>query len=326
MIETMSAVPAFVECCLLCGGRSRFRSPLDNGFQLTECLECSFQFVSPRPTIEQLKHAYDEPDWKIGSATEAQSAEAGNRLHALISQFKAPGKDVLEVGCNNGFNLAGLNALGYSVAGTDLSPGAIAAARDSVPEGRFYCAEFPPEELHNSFDVLLAVHVAEHVIDPHAFVRRCARFLRPGGLFIIHTPNVNSIGIRLFARHYPVYCPPIHLNYFSGETLTRLLSEQFRVEHFETNSAWTDPRNTVFNSIVSITHLFGVKQRLKESKAFGVSRNQPEVSQRSKSRSVQLTTLIQRASHLAQAAMTPLFWMFNRADIGENILLVARKN
>ena len=323
--DAMALANNSVANCLICSGETRERSPLDGPFRLIECCDCHFQFVLPRPSLEELEAVYNGPGEAIVPCTRSQCEEAGSRLHRLISRFGASGTNVLEIGCNNGFNLGGLRSYGYSVTGTDLSASGVDFAQERIPEGTFYRTEFPPNTIAGTFDVLLAVHLIEHVIDPRAFVLRCASFLKPGGLFIILTPNVSSIGMRLFSRHYPVYCPPVHLNYFSGQTLFRLLKEDFKVEYFETNSAWTDPRNTLFNSIVSVSHIIGLKQKLRQSSCFQSGHTSEHSTGNGGSRKPWLMPLVRTSTQYAQAAMMPLFWVCNRMGFGENILLVARK-
>ena len=57
-----------------------------------------------------------------------------------------------------------------------------------------------------SFDCVVAVEVLEHVDDDATFVRNVARVLRPGGTFVMTTPNGDAVPIPHNAdhrRHYP---------------------------------------------------------------------------------------------------------------------------
>ena len=54
------------------------------------------------------------------------------------------------------------------------------------------------------FDVVLAMEVIEHVVDPDLFVARCAEMVRPGGLMILSTLNrtLKSFVFAIVAAEY----------------------------------------------------------------------------------------------------------------------------
>ena len=64
-----------------------------------------------------------------------------------------------------------------------------------VVTGRF---EVDDELEHGTFDLILALHVIEHVDDPERFARRAAELLAPGGVFAVATPNWDSRDARRF--------------------------------------------------------------------------------------------------------------------------------
>jgi 2-polyprenyl-3-methyl-5-hydroxy-6-metoxy-1,4-benzoquinol methylase len=307
--------------CPLCASTNcKARIKLDNDFEVHCCAECTYQFVLPRPSIEELKAVYEPPPpGTFGEHSPEDIKELGLIYHELITKASVAGNNVLEVGCNTGFILSGLKKLGYRVTGTDLSTTALEYAKKYYGLDSIYLSDFPPEHESGSFDVLIASHIIEHVLDPRAFVDQCSRFLKPGGICIIRTPNVDSLGIRTFRGHYPVYCPPIHLNYFSTRTLSSLLLPRFAVLRSVTHSDWTDPRNTVFNSCVAVSHMLNVKKKLKASAVLQEGGSDGEKISGTLS-------AIRRATQISERLLFPVFALAQAAGAGENILMIARKN
>jgi len=94
------------------------------------------------------------------------------------------------------------------------------------------------------FDVVTLFDLIEHTTDPQATLRACHRLLRPGGLLIITTPNVDGLVPRvtycLFAATLGAWdhpTPPGHVVQFSRRTLQQMLEQtdfrivRWRAEH-----------------------------------------------------------------------------------------------
>jgi ubiquinone/menaquinone biosynthesis C-methylase UbiE len=114
---------------------------------------------------------------------------AANSAAYLVAALR-PGQDVLDVGCGPGTITADLAALVSpgTVTGIDASGDILRSARDSatargVDKVRFLVADvhaldFPDD----SFDVVHAHQVLQHVGDPVAALREMRRVCRPGGI------------------------------------------------------------------------------------------------------------------------------------------------
>ena len=67
-----------------------------------------------------------------------------------------------------------------------------------------------------SFDIVTATEILEHLISPLHFIAEGVRILRKGGMFIVTTPNVSNIGavIKLIfgrSNYEPFTCSPMNL-------------------------------------------------------------------------------------------------------------------
>ncbi len=102
------------------------------------------------------------------------------------------GLRLLDVGCGAGLAAEALARRGFDVVGIDAAPAAIAAARvhaeaASVPLD--YRVGDAGDLADETFDVVTALEVIEHVPDQPGFVATLAGLVRPGGLLVLSTIN-----------------------------------------------------------------------------------------------------------------------------------------
>lgn len=76
-----------------------------------------------------------------------------------------------------------------------------------------------------SFHVIIAFNLIEHVADPKSLVDHFKRLLEPGGLLLLQTPNFESLDARLFRENsWGGLHAPRHWVLFRAESLTELLT------------------------------------------------------------------------------------------------------
>lgn len=117
--------------------------------------------------------------------------EHWHRYH-FAARF-APGKEVADVACGEGYGSALLARHARYVTGIDASAEAVALASrryGAAPnlayrEGR--CESLPLDDA--SLDLLVSFETLEHLPDPRGFIGEAARVVRPDGLFMVSTPN-----------------------------------------------------------------------------------------------------------------------------------------
>ena len=117
----------------------------------------------------------------------------------------------LEIGCGSGQLLHLLSQNGWLAEGIEWDPAAaaIAQARTGLPVavGDFISAKLPT---HN-YDLIVLVHVFEHLPRPQCALRRLAQLLRPGGRAVLICPNPRAISAWLFGADWYPWEPPRHL-------------------------------------------------------------------------------------------------------------------
>ena len=138
---------------------------------------------------------------------------------------------VLDVGCANGIVLRSLPP-GLQRVGLDISSVLLERVQKAGIETRLCDFDNNPFPLESdSFDLVLANDVIEHVLHTDHVLNEINRVLKPGGLLIISIPNVNQ---------------PISLIMQFLLDLTPMFAARYRCTHYR------DFTNRLFSRILSI--------------------------------------------------------------------------
>lgn len=104
----------------------------------------------------------------------------------------APGKTILDLGCGAGYGTALLAEQGVSAHGIDIAPDAVEFARQKYSSSKIAFSEASATSLpfpNESFDLITAFEVIEHLEHWDQMLAEARRLLRPGGIFLVSTPN-----------------------------------------------------------------------------------------------------------------------------------------
>ena len=109
------------------------------------------------------------------------------------------GKNVLDVGCGGGILAESMARRGAAfVKGIDMAEQSLETARlhaalNNVADIEYECirVEDLAEAEPHSFDVVTCMEMMEHVPDPAAIVRACAKLIKPDGMVFFSTINKN---------------------------------------------------------------------------------------------------------------------------------------
>jgi 2-polyprenyl-6-hydroxyphenyl methylase/3-demethylubiquinone-9 3-methyltransferase len=119
------------------------------------------------------------------------------------------GLRILDIGCGGGILCEPLARLGANVVGADPAEKNIAAAKVHAAKSELaidYRATTAEAlaDAGETFDIVLAMEVVEHVTDVKLFVSRCADMVRPGGLMIAATINrtLKSFALAIVGAEY----------------------------------------------------------------------------------------------------------------------------
>lgn len=225
--------PLVARPCPICGAeRPRLLTRGDRdfiGIRTSQCPRCGLIFSSPFYTPETVADFYREqyrslfkgqPDPRGLALRHGYLRErAAFYLEFLEVQRILPALDaaILDVGCGDGTLLRALRDRYPALALAGVEP-TTSYARHLSEEADIpvvgSMAELEPER---QFDLVLLVHVLEHVHDPVSLLRQANERLRPGGIVYVDVPDVGTHG-GIQDLHLA------HCNHFSVHTLGAALA------------------------------------------------------------------------------------------------------
>jgi 2-polyprenyl-3-methyl-5-hydroxy-6-metoxy-1,4-benzoquinol methylase len=140
----------------------------------------------------------------------------------------------LELGCGNCSVCHVIAEHGYGVVGVDTSESGIAISRQSFPDCQLIQADIydlPDIDMLHSFDVVLAIEVIEHFLDPKELAKNAKKCLTPGVRLIIYTfyhGYLKNLALSLSGKIINIlpYLGITATLKFSVERLTKLLTSE----------------------------------------------------------------------------------------------------
>jgi 2-polyprenyl-3-methyl-5-hydroxy-6-metoxy-1,4-benzoquinol methylase len=208
--------------CPLCG--SNRVAPLFTKRQTAywACAACTFRFATPdvNPNLTQTLDGYEDAylQYLAPDVSDRVNFEVLYRWMAGFATLE--GARLLDVGAGSGKLVRFLRGRGIDARGIEPSR----ALFDRFLEGQAEFTSVTLDELQASapqtFDIVTAFDVIEHVPDPTGFLRAVSTCLEPDGIFFASTPDVESLTARLFGRRWHFY-HSYHLSYLGPRTIAR---------------------------------------------------------------------------------------------------------
>ena len=150
----------------------------------------------------------------------------GLRSRFLRGEVRA-GDRALDVGCGTGEFTAALAQAGAVAVGVEVADAAIERARARHPglDFRLVPIDGPLPFEDNSFDLVWASEVIEHVADTAGWLSEVRRALAPAGRLLVTTPSHGRLRVAVFGMER--FSEPLgdHLHLYTKESLRELLDE-----------------------------------------------------------------------------------------------------
>lgn len=207
------------------------------GYDVIDCTTCGFAHLSPIPDPALLDRIYREqyydtdiPDY-ISRHHEDRlwwNMVYSQRFDAFERLLPATNRTILDIGSGPGLFLLNGVRRGWRALGFEPSRKAWEHATQCLGldvRNQF----FSPDSVASlaPFDVVHASEVFEHLVDPAEMLAAIRKVLSPGGALCLVVPNDYN-PIQMFLRDRKGFSPwwvspPHHINYFTFDSLTRLL-------------------------------------------------------------------------------------------------------
>jgi len=240
--------------CRACGSpfttlRGRKRGEfIPREFEFHVCEECGFMFVEPFSGFAIYDDAYyrgEGPDPYVDYESEYRDWRRSDRLLEFEDLFRLAGAKLagsqgaplrwLDFGCGAGAFLKFLRERGQ-LAGRPLEltghdVGSYADLLRSQDGFRILDLDAVAREPDGAYDVISLIEVIEHLPAPLEPLRLVARLLKPGGLLLLTTGNLESAAARRHGLRYRYCAPEIHVSLFNPRALERLYRRVGLVPH-----------------------------------------------------------------------------------------------
>jgi 2-polyprenyl-3-methyl-5-hydroxy-6-metoxy-1,4-benzoquinol methylase len=234
-----------VNVCPICGNntRSSFGQGFDyelqtcsNNWHFHQCTACTAVWLDPRPTSDELSviypssyYAYAISDKLSPIILKGKMLLDRMKFSSILNVLGRAPKSFLDVGCGDGRYLYWFEQNGVpkeQIFGIELVSPAVSKLRAAgfqvFAERVEDCKEIPS----NSVDLITMFHVIEHVEDPVAVLAQLTKWLTPGGVLALETPNIDSMDLRVFRRTWwGGYHIPRHWTLFNETSLKRALRQ-----------------------------------------------------------------------------------------------------
>lgn len=207
------------------------------GYDLVECDRCGLAYIANQPSDAELARLYSGGEGYHAALKDPSSPQWAAILKtaqahmAFLRHVPTGAGTLVDVGCSTGQFLNLARQAGHTVSGIEFSEDSRAFA------AQHFGLTVEPGSIHDSglgagsVDIVTMFDVIEHVRDPISDMQAARRLLRPGGWFLLSTPNIDGLFPRLSRplanrlAYWPHPEPPYHLYQYSVRTLSASLEK-----------------------------------------------------------------------------------------------------
>jgi SAM-dependent methyltransferase len=190
---------------------------------LFRCKNCGFIQQNPSPKLLKFLTRFYTQKESFFSAPPAESTIYSYRTKFIIEKFlnkhiKKSVKSILEVGCYDGYFL---DLLRKNFGAKEAVGVEIIKLKNKFPKLSIINDYFPTDKVAGrKFDLVVIMHVLEHVFYPRDFMLALRKNLNKNGKMLVSIPNEESA-----FKSGMVYFQHQHISYFTPTTVKKFFSD-----------------------------------------------------------------------------------------------------
>lgn len=214
--------------CPICGGGKHYHKI--NNYTIDRCSSCGFVYVKNIPSDSKLFEYYDR-SYKEGGIFRPNKSISRKIKYLVLSKFiqvvsGANKIKLLEIGCSQGYLLNAVkHNIRFDAEGIDYAGVPVKYAHSTglkVFQSSLENMQYPSE----IFDLIVALHVIEHVQDLKQTIHEIRRVLKKGGHLYIVVPCVSHVKAKVAGKKWKYFGPPGHLWYFTTKSAKMFLEKE----------------------------------------------------------------------------------------------------
>lgn len=209
--------------CYLCRSKSFKNLYLINNYRIVKCNNCGFIYLNEVITNNDNSEFYKSFDYKIETNPQRLINDS-RRCVSIINKFKPDKGRLLDIGCGKGFLLVEAERFGWIGKGIDISQKMINYAKKINKLDVEKC-DYQDFVSKNKFEVIILMHIIEHVQQPSLLIDKCKSMLKNKGILYIITPNIESLSAKSHKENFDHLIPPQHVGFYNRDTLNYLLNK-----------------------------------------------------------------------------------------------------